>query len=151
MFHAAIVPTAHTTAMRAGDISYVMRRFDLEHYLSYCEKYEITELSLVPPITIAIIMSPLKDKYSLKNTKVAGCGAGTLSAESQARLAALLAPDAACNQVWGMTETSCVASRFSFLEHDTTGSVGRFLANLDVKCVSPLDRVTRVLADFDVD
>lgn len=35
-----------------------------------------------------------------------------------------------------MTETSCFASLFPYPEHDNTGSVGKFLPNLDVKLIN---------------
>lgn len=138
MFHAAIAPAAHIAPLRAGHTSYVMRRFELEPYLRYMHTYQITEITIVPPMAIAIIMSPLSQKpeYSMKGTvRAALCGAAPLDKGPQARLKALLADDAPFTQVWGMTETSCIASQFYYPEHDTTGSVGRFMPNLDVKLV----------------
>jgi 4-coumarate--CoA ligase len=135
LFHAASNPVAVITPFRAGHATYVMRRFELETYLANIEKYSITELAIVPPIAIAIIMSPITKKYSLKSIRQAACGAAPLGKGPQARLRALLAEDAPFTQVWGMTETSCVASMFYYPEDDVTGSVGRMLPNLDVKLV----------------
>jgi 4-coumarate--CoA ligase len=136
MFHASSVPVAHTSALRGGQVSYIMRRFELEPFLFYAQKYAITELTVVPPLAIAIIMSPITKKYSLKSVKQAICGAAPLSKESQERLKQmLLAPGTPFNQVWGMTETSCVAMMFFPPESDDTGSIGRPTPNLDVKYV----------------
>jgi 4-coumarate--CoA ligase len=55
-----------------------MRRFELEGFLSSFEKYDLNEVGVVPPIAIAIIMSPLSKKYSLKGIKYASCGAAPL-------------------------------------------------------------------------
>jgi long-subunit acyl-CoA synthetase (AMP-forming) len=110
-----------------------MRRFELEPFLANVEKFEINEIGVVPPIAIAIIMSGLGKKYCLKSVKSVQCGAAPLSKESQSRLRLLLPEDATVLQVWGMTETSCVASMFYYPEDDETGSVGRILPNLDVK------------------
>lgn len=135
IFHAAATPVAVTSPFRSGDMTYIMRRFELESFLHAHEKFGITEMMVVPPIAIAIIMSPASKKYSLKSVKSAACGAAPMDKSTQARLKALLAPEAPFTQCWGMTETSCVASMIVTPEHDTTGSVGRMLSNLDVKLV----------------
>lgn len=134
MFHAAIVPVAHTTPLRSGHTSYVMRRFELEPYLSSIQRFSITELSLVPPLVIALLMSPLTKKYSLKSVSLISCGAAPLSKEAQNKLKEEhCSSDCVFNQVWGMTETSCVATMFPYSESDDTGSVGRPIPNLDIK------------------
>jgi len=90
---------------------------------------------MVPPVCIGITISPLSKKYSLKSIRSAACGAAPLDKGPQARLKALLSLDAPFTQVWGMTETSCVATMFYYPEHDVTGSVGRMMPNLDCKLV----------------
>lgn len=136
IFHVASTPSTIIGPFRDGVTTYIMRRFDLELFLNYIQEYQATELLVVPPMAIAIIMSPARNKYNLKSVKSAMCGAAPLDKGPQARLKALLADDAPFTQVWGMTETSCIASMFSPSEHDTTGSVGRMLNNLDVKLVA---------------
>ncbi len=111
-----------------------MRRFELEPFFQYSEKYQVTEAGGVPPMIIAQIMSPLNKKYSLKSAKSAFCGAAPLGAGPQNRYEELLG-GAAFTQVWGMTETTCISTMFPWHEHDYTGSVGRPLANLDMKLV----------------
>lgn len=114
-----------------------MRRFDLEAYLTTVEKYNVTDLAMVPPIVIAILMSPLSQKRPyLRNARTAGCGAAPLDKNVQARFRSLMGDSAPFTQVWGMTETSCVATMFPYPEHDDTGSVGRLIPNLEAKCVS---------------
>ncbi|TVY85924.1 Acyl-CoA ligase, partial [Lachnellula willkommii] len=135
MFHAACVPVAHTTALRSGEASVVMRRFDLNEFLSSIEKFDITDVTVVPPIAIAIIMSPISKKYSLKGLKSVSCGAAPLGKEPQERLRQLLSPEASVTQVWGMTETSCIATKFYHPEDDTTGSVGRPIPCCDIKII----------------
>lgn len=147
MFHAASTPAACCTPLRAGQAAYIMRTFDLEMWFTCMEKYAITEVAMVPPIVILIIMSPLRHKYSLKAAKQAQCGAAPLDRRPQARLQELMAEGAPFTQVWGMTETSCVATMFRYPETDVTGSVGRPLPNLDVKLV---DEDGREVTDYDV-
>jgi len=118
----------------------IMRRFELEPLLANIEKFQINEIGLVPPIIIAIVMSGLASKYSLKGIKSLTCGAAPLGRESQDRMRDLLAPGTLVNQVWGMTETSCIASMFYCPEDDVTGSVGRMIPGLDAKIVDDNDK-----------
>ena len=134
-FHVAVAPRTLFSPLRSGNDVYTMRRFALEPFLQYVEKYQITDLLMVPPMVIAIIMSPLRHKYSLRSVKWAVGGAAPLGKESQARMQELLPPGAPFTQVWGMTETTCVATMFPYPEHNTTGSVGRVLPGLDLKLV----------------
>jgi long-subunit acyl-CoA synthetase (AMP-forming) len=113
-----------------------MRRFDLEGYLAAIQDFQITDLGMAPPLVIAIIMSPVTKKYSLKSVRRIGCGAAPLDAESQNALQALCADDCVFTQVWGMTETTSALSIFRWPERDFTGSVGNiFLPGTDVKLV----------------
>lgn len=108
-FHAASAPSTHTSPLRSGRASYIMRRFELETFLKNIEKFEITDFIAVPPVVIAIIMSPLSKKYSLKSVRDVSMGAAPLDKASQARFLSLMEPGTRCTQVWGMTETSCVS------------------------------------------
>ena len=80
------------------------------------------------------INSPLKDKYNLTAAKLGSVGAAPLDKHPQARMQELLGGKP-LTQVWGMTETSCIATRFRYPSYDTTGSVGFPVPNLDVKLV----------------
>ncbi|EMC98908.1 hypothetical protein BAUCODRAFT_84795 [Baudoinia panamericana UAMH 10762] len=155
MFHAATTPVAFTTPLRAGEAAYVLPRFDLEKWFWAHEHYQITDAVLVPPVAVMAINSPLKDKYSMRYVRIANVGAAPLDKKTQARMQAIIGSDAPLTQVWGMTETSCIATRqvhffmsfFAYPETDTTGSVGRFLSNLDAKLV---DDDGRDITDYDV-
>lgn len=102
---------AHTTPLRAGQASVVMRRFDLEQFLANIQKFEINEFGIVPPILIAILMSPLTPKYSLKTIRSVSVGAAPLGKDTQERFRKLVPKEATVNQVWGMTESECHARR----------------------------------------
>ncbi|KAH0604902.1 uncharacterized protein H6S33_006570 [Morchella sextelata] len=137
MFHVACVPHAHVVLLRAGRTAYILRRFHLELYLSTVEKHGINELGLVPPLAVLLVMSPLTKKYSLRNIKTVLIGAAPLSKDIQARLKNTVNPDKnpLVNQVWGMTESTCIATMFHNMEDDDTGSVGRLLPNLEAKLI----------------
>lgn len=136
MFHAATAPSAFCSFIRAGARAYVLPRFEPERWFWAHEEYQITDLLVVPPIAILAINSPLNKKYSLRSVKVATCGAAPLDKAPQARLQKLIGETVPFTQVWGMTETSCIATRFPWPEKDTTGSVGRPMPGLDLKLVS---------------
>ncbi|KAJ5229008.1 hypothetical protein N7489_009716 [Penicillium chrysogenum] len=136
IFHASAAPVSHISTLKAGSVAYMMRRFDLETYLTTVEKYNVTDLAVVPPIVIAILMSPLsRNKPYLRKARMAGCGAAPLDKDVQARFRSLMGNDTPFTQVWGMTETSCVATMFPHPEHDDTGSVGRLIPNLEAKLI----------------
>ncbi|KAJ5238384.1 AMP-dependent synthetase/ligase [Penicillium chermesinum] len=136
VFHAAVAPVTHITTLKTGQTVYMMRRFELELFLQSIDKYNIPELSLVPPIVIAILMSPLSKKHPfLKKTRAAASGAAPLDKDVQARFRALMGDGSPFTQVWGMTETCCVATTFRYPEHDDTGSIGRLIPNLEAKLI----------------
>ncbi|KAL3487816.1 hypothetical protein BJX62DRAFT_212867 [Aspergillus germanicus] len=137
LFHAAAAPSTHFGILKAGHTVYMMRRFDLPVFLSTFEKYSITDLTLVPPIAIAILMNELThSRPFLKSVRMASCGAAPLDKDVQGRIQKLLGPGAPFTQVWGMTETSCIATMFPYPEDDNTGSVGRLVPNVEAKLIN---------------
>jgi 4-coumarate--CoA ligase len=47
MFHVSQVPRAHTSPLRGGIVTHIMRRFDLEPWLQNIERFQITEVNMV--------------------------------------------------------------------------------------------------------
>ncbi|KAL4955775.1 hypothetical protein BDW69DRAFT_182240 [Aspergillus filifer] len=136
LFHAAAAPSTHFGLLKSGHTLYIMRRFELSTFLHTFEKYAITDLTLVPPIAIAILMNDLThSRPFLKSARVATCGAAPLDKGVQARIRKLMAPGAPFTQVWGMTETSCIATMFPYPEGDESGSVGWFVGNVEAKLI----------------
>ncbi|OOF93140.1 hypothetical protein ASPCADRAFT_209753 [Aspergillus carbonarius ITEM 5010] len=136
LFHAAAAPSSHFGSLKAGHINYVMRRFDLTLFLETMEKYQVTEITVVPPIAIAIIMHPMSyERGYLRSVRASNLGAAPMDKNAQKRFQELLGPGANCTQVWGMTETCCIATMLRWDEEDETGSVGRLVPNLEAKLV----------------
>jgi 4-coumarate--CoA ligase len=107
MFHAAMVPIGHTTPFKDGSTNYVMRRFDVEIFLRSIQSFRLTELTVVPPIVLTILSSPLTKDYDLTSVQSVLCGAAALDKTNQRKFEELIAPDGCFNQVWGVsTETS---------------------------------------------
>lgn len=110
-----------------------MRRFELDIFLQSMDKYNITDVVTVPPMTLAIVKSPLSKTPYMKRVKSGSVGAAPLDKDVQAKFRSLLSEGANFTQVWGMTETTCIATMFFYPENDITGSVGRQIPNLEIK------------------
>ncbi len=134
------------TVWKVGEVCHIMRRWDTEAFVAGIDRWGITEMHIVPPMAVAMIMSPLvkctqnsqgKGKYSLRTVKHGLVGAAPLTKETQERLKSLLSqePKVAFTQVWGMTEANCIVSGFDYPEDDETGSVGYLRPGVDAKIV----------------
>ncbi|KAK2739445.1 hypothetical protein FQN57_006574 [Myotisia sp. PD_48] len=134
-FHASAVPSVHVSALKAGNVQHILRRFELELFFKTIEKYNVNFISTVPPMAIAMIKSPLAKHPYLKGAKMGKVGAAPLDKALQAQFRSLMADDAPYTQVWGMTETTCVATAFPYPQADDTGSVGFPVANLEMRLV----------------
>lgn len=123
-----------SSAIRAGVPTYIMRRFELQKYLEYNLKYQVTECIIVPPIVVALINSPLLDdpKY-LSNVKFGFCGAAPLEKSTQARLRSKLPAGVPLTQAFGMTEISSIGFMTQYPEDDDTGSIGKLIPGLEAK------------------
>lgn len=138
-FHIAVAGVLHFTPLRSGNVAFVMRRFELEPYLLNTEKFGITTMVLAPPLVVAILAFARQKssfvKHCLRNVKRAACGAAPLDRTTQLEFKKLLHEQCPCIQGWGMTEASGIGSFFYYPESDDTGSVGRWLPNIDIKLV----------------
>ncbi|KAI5818393.1 amp dependent CoA ligase [Pyronema omphalodes] len=144
MFHAACAPSAIISMLRSSIRCLVMRRFDLDLYLNTVRDYGVTHLSLVPPMVLAMVMSPKVNASFFKSVRIAASGAAPLSLGIQKRFQKLLPERATMTQAWGMTETTCIATKFFHGESDDTGSVGRLLPGLEAKLIDDDGREIRV-------
>lgn len=142
VFHAAIAPLVHIGTVRSGYVAYILRRFDVKNYLKLIEKYNITDLIVVPPIINAILISDHPGKEGcLKSLRSIVCGAAPLDSSMQSRFGSLLADNIPVTQGWGMTETCCASTMFPYPETDETGSVGRLIPNVEAKYAHDLDHL----------
>ncbi|CAG5179422.1 uncharacterized protein ALTATR162_LOCUS9247 [Alternaria atra] len=150
MFHAATAPSTHISPLRAGHQQVVMRRYEPKLFLEMVEKHQITDLTLVPPQVTSMLALPLsgdEKRRMLASVRWGLGGAAYLDATTQKRFQNLLPPGSPFTQIWGMTEVSCFGSIFPWPEEDSTGSVGKFVPNLDVKL---LDDEGRDITAYDV-
>ena len=149
MFHIGSFTQVLVSQFREGRACYIMRRFELEPYLSYHERYGITECFMAPPMVVQVVMSGLADpespgcRYSLRSVKTGFVGAAPLAADIQKRFHRLMAPGARMTQVWGMTETTSMATTVSDEIADATtsgeidgwGNVGSPLPEISIKLI----------------
>ena len=113
-----------------------MRRWDLPLYLRTLELFQITDQTVVPPIILALVNADVQGKEAcFASIRQTASGAAPLSKELQAQLHKLLPPTSTMSQVWGMTETTCVATRLWAGEHDESGSVGYLIPGIEAKLV----------------
>lgn len=127
------MPSTHVTGLKSGDPVYILRRFDIEAYMKAVERYQITNVGTVPPMAVAMVKSPLAKQGLMKSARKGIVGAAPIDKGVQAQFQSMMDSDSMYTQVWGMTETSCVATMFYWFEHDTTGSIGRPIPNLEMK------------------
>ncbi|KAG0634513.1 hypothetical protein HOY80DRAFT_523060 [Tuber brumale] len=142
MFHVANVPMVFTSFFRKPSTGYVLRRFDMETWLSTVEKYKATHTSLPPIIATRIIKSPLTDKYDISSLRMVISSAWALNPDIQRTLIRKIKPvkgpeedEPRITQLWGMTEATCIVTKFNHPELDGTGSVGRLIPGIEAKVV----------------
>ena len=100
--------------------------------ISAVERFDITEILLVPPMIVNFVSTTTGPKNFLKRIRFVWCGGAPLEAVIVKKMYKLLAPDACIAQVYGMTEAGWI-STLKWPERDESGSVGRLLPNVEAK------------------
>ena len=147
MFHTFAAPLSHLAPLREGHTTYIMPRFSMSQFINAVERFDITEVLLVPPMIVSFVTST-SPKNFLKHIRFVWCGGAPLDAAIVKQMYRLLAPDACIAQVYGMTEAGWI-STLKWPERDESGSVGRLLPNVEAKCV-PWVAILLVMAYGDV-
>jgi len=83
---------------------YIMAKFDFVEVLANIQKFQITELALVPPIAVAFLKHPATKKYDLSSVSTASSGAAPLGREVCQQLEKIWDGKVNIKQGWGMTE-----------------------------------------------
>lgn len=121
--------------LKTGSVCYVMPRYDQKGFLDAVEKYQITEVLLVPPMVLSLPLAPKCTSSSLASLRQVFCGGAAIPYHVQKGLYDVLHPDARINQIFGMTECGWVCG-FQYPEREETGSVGRPFEGFLVKYAS---------------
>ncbi|KAJ5560825.1 hypothetical protein N7535_009022 [Penicillium sp. DV-2018c] len=125
-----------------GKTVVVMPRFDLDLFLHCIEKYRPDELSIVPPIALALVKDPRIAKYDLSSVSRIMSAAAPLTAELavalEARFMDLFKTEVFVTQSLGLTEASPVVTTFPSDRMDKRRSgVGSIVPNLQLRFVDP--------------
>ncbi|KIW23841.1 uncharacterized protein PV07_12010 [Cladophialophora immunda] len=124
-----------------GNTAVVLSRFDLELFLSCCQKYRPEMVSLVPPVMLLMAKHPLMKKYDLSSLKRLFCAAAPLSVELrqavEARFKELYGTTILGLQAWGMTETSPLGAAVPPTRPDKRNTVGCITPNMEYRVVDP--------------
>lgn len=131
LFHAFAGPIAHVSPLREGRTAYIMKRFDLEHFVEYISRYKISEILVVPPIVMALLALPQSKLDSLSSLRCVLAAGAPLEGAVQLRLNEKLHPDARFTQIWGLTEIGWITG-LRYPEKDA-GTVGRLLPNTEAR------------------
>jgi acyl-CoA synthetase (AMP-forming)/AMP-acid ligase II len=138
LFHIYGMVVVMMLGLSNGATIVTLPRFDLEDFLATIQKYRITNLPIVPPILLAMVKSPLVDRYDVSSVRLVFSGAAPLG-EIQARQ---LAERIGCQvrQGYGMTEASPVThiSPTRVGVPAKVGSAGRVVPNTEVQIVDPV-------------
>jgi 4-coumarate--CoA ligase len=115
---------------------YMMPKFDFLEMLQCVQKFRITDLTLVPPVVVAMAKHPATKKFDLSSIERVGSGAAPLGREVCEEFEKLW-PNGQVNvrQGWGMTEATCAVTTFAPAKISTSFSVGELLANCEAKIV----------------
>ena len=138
----AVLPFFHIYGMQVlmngaianGGTLVTLPRFDLEQFLTVCERYSVTRYYLVPPVVLALAKHPMVDKFDLSAARQVFSGAAPLGAEVAAEAGARIGCEVV--QGYGLTETSPIT-------HATPpggfkpGSIGVLIPNTECRIVDP--------------
>ena len=95
-------------SIAAGATQVMMRRFDMEEFLSIIENHRITKLFTVPPVGLGLSQYPVLASRDLSCLKFAMFGAAPLSSKLQVKISKVL--NCPVIQGYGMTELSPVTN-----------------------------------------
>ncbi|CAK1593303.1 unnamed protein product [Parnassius mnemosyne] len=139
----SITPWYHTMGLMSHLIGFVKGRttvylpkFEVDLYLKTIEKYQISQLTVVPPVLVALCKSP--SKYDVSSVLVIFSGAAPLHKETIVAVHKRFPNVQAVLQGYGMTESTLVVT--ININGDKEGSVGQVNSNTIIKIVDPETR-----------
>jgi len=137
MYHAMAQAIFCVNAPKQRIPVYMLPRFDFLEMLQCVQKFRITDLTLVPPVVVAMAKHPATKKFDLSSIERVGSGAAPLGREVCEEFEKLW-PNGKVNvrQGWGMTEATCAVTTFRPSKRSTSFSVGELLANCEAKIVT---------------
>jgi acyl-CoA synthetase (AMP-forming)/AMP-acid ligase II len=136
MYHAMAQTIFTVNAPKELCPVYMMPKFDFLEMLQAVQKFKITDLTLVPPVVVAMAKHPATRKFDLSSVESVGAGAAPLGREACEQLEALWPPGKVnVKQGWGMTEGTCAFTTFHPARRSESFSVGGLVPNCEAKIV----------------
>ncbi|MCB1388292.1 MAG: AMP-binding protein [Rhodobacteraceae bacterium] len=118
----------------AGGTLVTMPRFDLEMFLTLCQKHRTPRMWIVPPVALALAKHPMVDAFDLSGLRQVNSAAAPLGADVAEAMGKRLGTHA--TQGYGMTELS-PASHVSPQGHGRAGASGVTIPNTQCRVVDP--------------
>ncbi|MCJ1394775.1 hypothetical protein MMC18_007655 [Xylographa bjoerkii] len=134
LLHAFAAPIVHMSAFREGISTYLMPRFDLAKFSDAIERYQITEIPMVPAMMLAAVSSPSFTPNRLESVRHIWTAGAPLSLTVQNQFRSLLPPAANIVPVYGMTECGWITS-LVYPGDTSDESVGKPVSGLSLKIV----------------
>ncbi|KAK4953613.1 hypothetical protein LTR10_008216 [Elasticomyces elasticus] len=139
IFHAFSAPEMLFNALRLGQISYFMRRFD-DSFAQKVHDFRITETFGAPAMLLKLANKP-EDYHLLQSLRYVAYGGAPLGSELSRRFLSIFEVPPRLVPVYGMTEGGWFTT-LKYPEEDDTGSVGRPVPGYELKISSnPLDQL----------
>ncbi|MCJ1282603.1 hypothetical protein MMC26_001928 [Xylographa opegraphella] len=135
LLHAFAAPIVHMSALREGIPTYLMPRFDLAAFSAAIERFQITEIPMVPAMMLAAISSPFFTLTRLASIRHVWTAGAPLSLGVQNQFRSLLPAAAHIVPVYGMTECGWITS-LVYPDDTTDDSVGAPVPGLALQIVN---------------
>ena len=134
VYHVAGLNYVINGILGIGATTVLMRRFDLQEWLTLMQRHHATFVAAPPPVIMAVTKSPLWDRFRLDKVRYACCGAAPLGADLQQAFEQRTG--LTLGQVWGMTEaTAIIAITPDDREKRKFGSCGYLLPSVEARVI----------------
>jgi acyl-CoA synthetase (AMP-forming)/AMP-acid ligase II len=133
IFHAFANPEMAFNALRLGQTCYFMKRFDINTFPVYVQKYGITE-TFGPPAMLLRLVNTTNSHHMLQSLRMVAFGGAPLGAELRRKFLDTFQVKPRIVPVYGMTEGGWYTT-LKYPEQDETGSLGRPIPGYEIKIV----------------
>ena len=135
VFHAFAAQLSLVLPLRDGIPTYFMTKFKLPDFVDVVQKFQITDVAIVPPILTSLLHLDTSGHSTISSLRYVLCAGAPIDGTVQDKLYRVIHPEGVIAQVWGTTETGWVTA-FGSTERDSSGSVGRPLPGVEVKILN---------------
>ncbi|XP_072937481.1 luciferin 4-monooxygenase-like [Epargyreus clarus] len=119
--------------LTAGRSVIFMPRFEPGLYLKTIEKYQVSQITSVPPILITLSKYP--SNHDLSSVKLIYCGAAPLKTETINEVCKKFPSADTVRQGYGMTESTLAICKSLVVDKPKVGSVGKIVKTTTLKIV----------------